>query len=90
MICVDAGFFMNFYTDTGRAGDSAFLESRVLHPKRNLQCLQFFYKMTGSSKDKLVVWTRKEVAKGKVLSPTAAGNFTGRLEKTGEQPCSII
>uniref|UniRef100_A0AAZ3R447 Metalloendopeptidase n=1 Tax=Oncorhynchus tshawytscha TaxID=74940 RepID=A0AAZ3R447_ONCTS len=64
--CKDAGFFMNFYTDTGRAGDSAFLESRVLHPKRNLQCLQFFYKMTGSSKDKLVVWTRKEDAKGKV------------------------
>ncbi|XP_028970599.2 meprin A subunit alpha-like [Esox lucius] len=75
--CKDAGFFMNFYTNTGQVGESAFLESRVLQPKRKLQCLQFFYKMTGSPKDRLVVWTRKQGVKGNVLSPTAVGNFTG-------------
>ncbi|XP_041952311.1 meprin A subunit alpha-like [Alosa sapidissima] len=75
--CNNAGFFMHFPTNMGLPDDSAFLESRILYPKRKLQCLQFFYKMTGSPKDKLVIWAKKEDSKGKTLSTTAAATFIG-------------
>ncbi|XP_063078273.1 meprin A subunit alpha-like [Engraulis encrasicolus] len=75
--CGSAGFFMHYPTNKGLVEDSAFLESRILYPKRNLQCLQFFYKMTGSPKDKLVVWARREDAKGRTISTTAAATFMG-------------
>ncbi|KAL2082404.1 hypothetical protein ACEWY4_022222 [Coilia grayii] len=75
--CDNAGFFMHYPTSLGLPDDSAFLESRLLYPKRKLQCLQFFYKMTGSPKDKLVIWARREDPKGKTLSTTAAATFMG-------------
>ncbi|XP_040016107.2 meprin A, alpha (PABA peptide hydrolase), tandem duplicate 1 [Gasterosteus aculeatus] len=64
--CRDAGFFMHFSTMTGRPLESALLESRTLYPKRKLQCLQFFYKMTGSPKDRLVIWVKTDDGTGVV------------------------
>ncbi|KAL6486044.1 hypothetical protein MHYP_G00054360 [Metynnis hypsauchen] len=40
--CRDAGHYMFFSTSSGK---TAFLESRILYPKRKLQCLQVFYKI---------------------------------------------
>ncbi|KAG9328934.1 hypothetical protein JZ751_009195 [Albula glossodonta] len=71
------GHFMHFPTDSGQQGDSAFLVSRILYPKRKLQCLQFFYKMTGSPKDKLVIWVRREDTNGQVMSTVAAETIMG-------------
>lgn len=64
--CRDAGYFMYFNTGTGNPLQSALLESRTLYPKRNLQCLQFYYKMTGNSQDKLVIWTKMDDGTGTV------------------------
>lgn len=51
---------MHFNTMTGEPQESAMLESRILYPKRNLQCLQFFYKMTGGPADRLVIWVKTD------------------------------
>uniref|UniRef100_A0A8B9GWB3 Metalloendopeptidase n=1 Tax=Astyanax mexicanus TaxID=7994 RepID=A0A8B9GWB3_ASTMX len=64
--CRDAGYTMHFDTALGTAGGSAMLESRLLYPKRKLQCLQFFYKMTGSSMDRLVIWVKMDDGTGTV------------------------
>ncbi|KAM8831676.1 meprin A, alpha (PABA peptide hydrolase), tandem duplicate 1 isoform 1-T2 [Spinachia spinachia] len=64
--CRDAGYFMHFSTMTGKPLDSALLESRTLYPKRKLQCLQFFYKMTGSPEDRLVIWVKTDDGTGVV------------------------
>ncbi len=57
---------MHFDTSTGNAEQSALLESRILYPKRKIQCLQFFYKMTGSVKDRLVIWAKMDDGTGTV------------------------
>lgn len=72
---------MFFSTSSGKAGESAFLESRTLYPKRKLQCLQLFYKMTGSPKDKLVIWTKQVASDG---TPTG----TTVVTLNGEKPKS--
>ncbi|KAG8011089.1 Meprin A subunit alpha [Nibea albiflora] len=64
--CRDAGYFMHFNTIAGKPGESALLESRTLYPKRKLQCLQFFYKMTGNREDKLVIWVKMDDGTGTV------------------------
>ncbi|XP_056284210.1 meprin A, alpha (PABA peptide hydrolase), tandem duplicate 1 [Pseudoliparis swirei] len=64
--CRDAGYFMHFSTMTGKPMESALLESRTLYPKRKLQCLQFFYKMTGSYEDRLVIWVKMDDGTGAV------------------------
>ncbi|XP_051880009.1 meprin A subunit alpha-like [Pristis pectinata] len=64
--CRDAGYFMYFDTKNGKKDQSAVLESRILYPKRAEQCLQFFYKMTGSPMDKLVIWMRMDDGTGMV------------------------
>ncbi|XP_020487143.1 meprin A subunit alpha [Labrus bergylta] len=66
--CRDSGYFMRFDTSSGAAGSSGLLESRILYPKRGEQCLQFFYKMTGSASDKLVIWIRTDDGTGAVNS----------------------
>ncbi|KAF5898875.1 meprin A subunit beta-like, partial [Clarias magur] len=53
------GYFMHFSTISGKEGDSALLESRLLYPNRNYQCLQFFYYHTGNVNDKLEIWVRE-------------------------------
>ncbi|XP_030628054.1 meprin A, alpha (PABA peptide hydrolase), tandem duplicate 1 [Chanos chanos] len=64
--CRDAGYFMHFDTSVGKAEESALLESRILYPRRKLQCLQFFYKMSGSVKDRLVIWVKMDDGTGTV------------------------
>ncbi|XP_029965611.1 meprin A subunit alpha-like [Salarias fasciatus] len=64
--CRDAGYFMHFDTKSGNPQESALLESRILYPKRKLQCLEFFYKMNGSPKDKLVIWVNTDDGMGTV------------------------
>ncbi|XP_048452552.1 meprin A subunit alpha [Rhincodon typus] len=64
--CRDSGYFMYFDTQTGPTDQTAVLESRILYPKRTEQCLQFFYKMTGSPKDKLVIWMKTDDGTGTV------------------------
>ncbi|KAK1171832.1 meprin A, alpha (PABA peptide hydrolase), tandem duplicate 1 [Acipenser oxyrinchus oxyrinchus] len=75
--CKDAGYFMYFNTKTGQRDETAILESRTLYPKRSLQCLQFFYKMTGSPKDKLLVWIRMDDGTGNVRKLVKAQTFWG-------------
>uniref|UniRef100_A0A3B3SNL0 Metalloendopeptidase n=1 Tax=Paramormyrops kingsleyae TaxID=1676925 RepID=A0A3B3SNL0_9TELE len=75
--CRDAGYFMYFDTSLGAAEESALLESRTLYPKRNLQCLQFFYKMTGSTKDRLVVWVKMDDGTGTVRKLRKIHTFFG-------------
>lgn len=64
--CTDAGYSMYFSTSSGNAEEVAVLESRILYPKRTQQCLQFFYKMSGSSSDKLIIWTKEDDGTGNV------------------------
>ncbi|KAK1796292.1 hypothetical protein P4O66_008885 [Electrophorus voltai] len=62
----DTGYAMYFDTAVGNALESGLLESRLLYPKRKLQCLQFFYKMNGSSKDRLAIWVKMDDGTGTV------------------------
>ncbi|XP_035178162.1 meprin A subunit alpha [Oxyura jamaicensis] len=64
--CRDAGYFMYFDTSSGNAEEAAVLESRILYPKRTQQCLQFFYKITGSLSDKLIIWLKEDDGTGNV------------------------
>ncbi|NXO13793.1 MEP1A protein, partial [Oriolus oriolus] len=64
--CRDAGYFMFFSTSSGQAGEVAILESRILYPKRTQQCLQFFYRTTGSPSDKLTVWLKEDDGTGNI------------------------
>lgn len=57
---------MSFNTSEAEVGKSAMLESRILYPKRNQQCLQFFYKMTGTTADDLVIWMKTDDGTGNV------------------------
>ncbi|XP_065691170.2 meprin A subunit alpha isoform X2 [Patagioenas fasciata] len=64
--CRDAGHFMYFSTSSGQADEVAVLESRILYPKRTQQCLQFFYKITGSLSDKLIIWLKEDDGTGNI------------------------
>ncbi|NXX96472.1 MEP1A protein, partial [Centropus bengalensis] len=64
--CRDAGYFMHFDTSSGKEGEVAVLESRILYPKKTQQCLQFFYKITGSLSDKLIIWLKEDDGTGNV------------------------
>ncbi|XP_052442205.1 meprin A subunit beta-like isoform X3 [Carassius gibelio] len=61
--CQGVGFFMHFSTATGTKGDKAFLESRLFHPKRRSQCLQFYHYNSGSIDDQLNIWVREYTVK---------------------------
>lgn len=68
---------MHLSTMTGKSEESALLESRTLYPKRTFQCLQFFYKMTGSSKDRLVIWVKMDDGAGTVRKMKKVHTFSG-------------
>uniref|UniRef100_UPI003AABE8F2 meprin A subunit beta-like n=1 Tax=Centroberyx gerrardi TaxID=166262 RepID=UPI003AABE8F2 len=57
--CKGKGYFMHFNTASGKAGDHAFLESRILYPKPGPQCLQFFLHNTGAADDVLNILVRE-------------------------------
>ncbi|KAF5929790.1 hypothetical protein HPG69_002515 [Diceros bicornis minor] len=75
--CTGAGYFMHLSTSSGSAEEAALLESRILYPKRNQQCLQFFYKMSGSPSDRLVVWVRRDDSTGNVRKLVKVKTFQG-------------
>ncbi|XP_005861077.1 PREDICTED: LOW QUALITY PROTEIN: meprin A subunit alpha [Myotis brandtii] len=75
--CTGAGYFMFFNTSSGLAEEAALLESRILYPKRKQQCLQFFYKMTGSPSDRLAIWVRRDDGTGKVRKLVKIQTFQG-------------
>lgn len=79
LLFLDSGYFMKFDTSSGEAGRSALLESRILYPKRDEQCLQFFYKMTGAAGDRLVIWIRTDDGTGTVRSVRKIHTITGIL-----------
>lgn len=56
---IGAGYFMHFSTISGSEGDTALLESMLLYPNRNYQCLQFFYYHSGNPDDKLEIGVRE-------------------------------
>ncbi|NXO77183.1 MEP1A protein, partial [Sitta europaea] len=64
--CRDAGYFMYFNTSSGQADEVAILESRILYPRRTQQCLQFFYRTTGSPSDKLIIWLKEDDGTGNI------------------------
>lgn len=68
---------MKFDTSSGEVGNSALLESRILYPNRDEQCLNFFYKMTGAALDKLVIWIRTDDGTGKVRRVKKIHTITG-------------
>lgn len=74
---LDSGYFMKFDTSSGAVGKSALLESRILYPKRDEQCLEFFYKMSGAAGDKLVVWIRADDGTGTVRHVRKIHTITG-------------
>ncbi|XP_063056195.1 meprin A subunit beta isoform X2 [Engraulis encrasicolus] len=53
--CAGVGYFMHF---DGSAGETAFLESRLLYPRRHSQCLSFYMHQAAASDDKLNVYIR--------------------------------
>ncbi|XP_036269451.1 meprin A subunit alpha isoform X2 [Pipistrellus kuhlii] len=75
--CTGAGYFMFFNTSSGLAEEAALLESRILYPKRKQQCLQFFYKMTGSPSDRLTIWVRRDDGTGNVRKLVKMETFQG-------------
>lgn len=77
-----AGYFMLFNTSSGLAEEAALLESRILYPKRKQQCLQFFYKMTGSPSDRLVVWVRRDDSTGNVRKLVKVETFQGTWRRS--------
>ncbi|XP_006776481.1 PREDICTED: meprin A subunit alpha [Myotis davidii] len=80
--CTGAGYFMFFNTSSGLAEEAALLESRILYPKRKQQCLQFFYKMTGSPSDRLAIWVRRDDGTGKVRKLVKMQTFQGVDDQT--------
>ncbi|KAM3861018.1 meprin A, alpha (PABA peptide hydrolase), tandem duplicate 1 [Diretmus argenteus] len=80
--CRDAGYFMYFNTRIGSAAQSALLESRTLYPKRKLQCLQFFYKMTGGPKDRLVIWVKTDDSTGTIRKMKRIKTFYADSDRT--------
>lgn len=50
---------MHFSTDAANSGDTAVLESRLLYPKRQQQCLQFFCYNSGATSDTLKIYLRE-------------------------------
>lgn len=77
LFVLDSGYYMKFDTSSGPAGNSALLESRILYPKREEHCLQFFYKMTGVQGDRLVIWVRTDDGTGNITSVKKIHTITG-------------
>ncbi|KAM4736561.1 meprin A subunit beta-like [Anableps anableps] len=57
----ELGYFMHASTASGQEGQSARLETKLMHPNRgcNVQCLQFYYYHTGNEADDLNIWIRE-------------------------------
>ncbi|XP_036596451.1 meprin A subunit beta-like [Trichosurus vulpecula] len=56
--CRGCGFFMHFNSSSVNVGEKAILESRIFHPKRAFQCLQFYYYNSGNKDDQLKIYVK--------------------------------
>ncbi|XP_054902989.1 meprin A subunit beta-like [Poeciliopsis prolifica] len=57
----ETGYFIHASTSSGQAGDSAWLGTKIMSPKREckVQCLQFYYFHSGNDSDELNIWIRE-------------------------------
>uniref|UniRef100_A0A8C6VD90 Metalloendopeptidase n=1 Tax=Naja naja TaxID=35670 RepID=A0A8C6VD90_NAJNA len=74
-------YVMSFDTTEGLSGETAILESRILYPKRNEKCLQFYYKFDGSPKDELTVWLKTDDGTGNIRKSIQVKNVPDDREK---------
>ena len=81
---------MHFSSQRGGAQESALLESRILFPHRQQQCLQLFYRMTGSPQDRLVVWVRMDDGTGTVRKMKKIHTFNGIEYVCGPGGCVCV
>lgn len=79
LLLIDAGYYMKFDTANKPAGHSALLESRILYPKRNQQCLEFFYRMSGGPEDQLAIWVRTDDGTSSVRKVSKVHTIRGQL-----------
>ncbi|KAF7475402.1 meprin A subunit beta [Marmota monax] len=56
--CKGSGFFMHFNSSSVSEGDTAVMETRMLYPKREFQCLEFYLHNSGSTNDYLNIYVR--------------------------------
>lgn len=70
---------MKFDTANKVEGYSALLESRILYPKRNQQCLEFFYRINGDPGDQLLIWVRRDDGSGNVRKVSKVHSIIGQL-----------
>ncbi|XP_039182144.1 meprin A subunit alpha-like [Crotalus tigris] len=77
----EKGYVMSFDTAKGLSGEAAILESRILYPRRNEKCLQFFYKFDGSAKDELIIWLKTDDGTGNVRKSIKLKSIHGDGEK---------
>ncbi|XP_074056811.1 meprin A subunit beta-like isoform X2 [Macrotis lagotis] len=68
--CKGSGFFMHFDRNSVTEGGSAVLESRIFYPKRDFQCLQFYYYNSGNKDDQLRIYIRKYISEDGTSSLT--------------------
>ncbi|XP_077173535.1 meprin A subunit alpha [Paroedura picta] len=80
-VCKDDGSFMFFNTSSRDAKETAILKSRILYPRRMQQCLEFFFKITGSPDDWLAVWVMKDDGAGNIRSLDKLKTFQGEGNK---------
>ncbi|XP_062386864.1 meprin A subunit beta-like [Sardina pilchardus] len=72
------GHFMHFSTINGKEGDEAKLETRRMTPRRDFQCLEFFYYHSGSNTDLLNIWIRTFDSENDSIGvPRLVGQITG-------------
>uniref|UniRef100_A0A8C5QNA9 Metalloendopeptidase n=1 Tax=Leptobrachium leishanense TaxID=445787 RepID=A0A8C5QNA9_9ANUR len=72
------GHFMHFSTATGDARDKAIFESRLFYPKRDYQCLEFFYYNSGHESDRLEIWIKEYTATSPNGAMRLISNITGQ------------
>ncbi|XP_071458696.1 meprin A subunit beta [Marmota flaviventris] len=60
--CKGSGFFMHFNSSSVSEGDTAVMETRMLYPKREFQCLEFYLHNSGSTNDYLNIYVRNYAA----------------------------
>lgn len=70
---------MHFNTSAGSEGSTAFLESRILYPKRGFQCLQFYLYNSGNENDRLNVWVKEYTA----ANPNGTLRFIEEIKSMG-------
>ncbi|XP_016288096.2 meprin A subunit beta [Monodelphis domestica] len=60
--CKGCSFFMHFNSSSVKEGEKAVLQSRLFHPRRAFQCLQFYYYNGGNKNDQLKIYVREHTS----------------------------